>query len=78
MDLATALDRKRPIKVMELAQRMKEEGVQPDITTYKHLLDACAQQKLNAEARAIFEDMLAMGVQPDRQIFHNLLKVRLF
>ncbi|KAH9892476.1 hypothetical protein C8Q73DRAFT_649226 [Cubamyces lactineus] len=53
---------------------MKDEGVQPDITTYKYLLDACAQQMLNVEARAVFDDMLAMGIQPDRQTFHSLLK----
>ncbi|KAI0663615.1 hypothetical protein C8Q70DRAFT_906868 [Cubamyces menziesii] len=53
---------------------MKKEGVQPDITTYRSLLEACAHQMLNDEARAVFEDMLAMGIQPDRQTFHSLLK----
>ena len=75
MELAFALDYKNTTKVFTLAQRMKKEGVQPDITTYRSLLEACAHQMLNDEARAVFEDMLAMGIQPDRQTFHSLLKV---
>ncbi|KAI8972256.1 hypothetical protein BD414DRAFT_426061 [Trametes punicea] len=53
---------------------MKEEGVKPDITTYNHILEACALAMLDQEARAVFADMLAMGVQPNRQTFHNIMK----
>ncbi|KAI0630233.1 hypothetical protein C8Q77DRAFT_1063928 [Trametes polyzona] len=53
---------------------MKEKGIEPDVTTYNHILHACAKEMLYLEARAVFEDMLAMGIQPDRQTFHNIMK----
>ncbi|KAI0819966.1 hypothetical protein BC628DRAFT_1331540 [Trametes gibbosa] len=53
---------------------MKKDGVKPDLTTYNHILDACAREQLLPEARAVFADMLAMGIRPDRQTFHHLMK----
>lgn len=57
---------------------MKEEGVRPDLTTYTHLLQACIRDGLDLEARAIFEDMLAVGLNPTRQHFHLLLDTMRF
>ncbi|KZT10732.1 uncharacterized protein LAESUDRAFT_644337 [Laetiporus sulphureus 93-53] len=54
---------------------MKDEGVQPDATTYEYILEACASEGRPAEARAAFDDMLAMGIQPTRTMFHHLLYV---
>ncbi|KAI0374145.1 hypothetical protein BV20DRAFT_962134 [Pilatotrama ljubarskyi] len=74
MFLAAQLDRNRTQTVMHIAKRMKDEGVKPDITTYNYILEACAREGLFPEAKAVFADMLAMGVQPDRQTFHNIMK----
>lgn len=74
--MAKALDDNYTANVMAIAQAMKKAGVKPDLTTYNHILDACAREKLLPEARAVFADMLAMGVRPDRQTFHFLMRVR--
>ncbi|KAI0355584.1 hypothetical protein OH77DRAFT_1504012 [Trametes cingulata] len=74
MLLASQLDRNRTQTVMSIAKRMKEEGVTPDITTYNHILEACAREGLYPEARAVFSDMVAMGVQPNRQTFHSIMR----
>ena len=73
--LASQLDRGKTHVVFVIARRMKEEGIKPDRTTYNCLLQACAQHQLYQEARGIFEDMVAMGIHPDRQSFHYLMQV---
>ena len=77
MFIATELDRGNHVKVMGIAKRMKDEGITPDITTYNYLLQACAQLNLSLEARAVYDDMLSMGIQPNRQTFHYLMQVSL-
>ncbi|KAH9948686.1 hypothetical protein B0H21DRAFT_732616 [Amylocystis lapponica] len=47
-----------------LCRKMKAEGVAPDLTTYSYVLRA---------AHAAFEDMLALGLYPNRNLFHYLL-----
>lgn len=76
MDLARHANSPHISRVFRVCQRMKEEGVRPDLTTYTHLLQACIRDGLDLEARAIFEDMLAVGLNPTRQHFHLLLDVR--
>lgn len=60
---------------MTLAKRMKDEGIKPDTTTYNHMLNACAKEGLFVEARAVFEDMVALGVRPSRETFHHMMRV---
>ncbi|TFK87666.1 hypothetical protein K466DRAFT_599273 [Polyporus arcularius HHB13444] len=74
MILASELDKGNTPRMMLLAKRMKDEGIAPDLTTYNYLLQACAKQNLHPEARAVYEDMLAMGIHPDRQTFHHLMQ----
>lgn len=59
-----------------MCKQMKDEGVQPDLTTYGYIIEMCAKGGHHFEARAAFEDMLAMGLEPNRRIFHHLLDVR--
>ncbi len=47
----------------------------PDHTTYDYILQACAHGGLHQEALAVFEDMMAMEIEPNRQTFHHLLHV---
>ncbi|PIL35851.1 hypothetical protein GSI_01511 [Ganoderma sinense ZZ0214-1] len=74
MMIASQLDRRKTGAVLMIVKRMKMEGVKPDRTTYNCLLQACAQEGLYAEARGIFEDMVAMGIHPDQQTFHHLMQ----
>jgi pentatricopeptide repeat protein len=62
--------------VLNTCAKMKQEGVQPDITTYHHLLRHCADGFWHEEARAILEDMQLSGITPDRQACNYLLQVR--
>ncbi|TBU61658.1 hypothetical protein BD310DRAFT_946458 [Dichomitus squalens] len=73
MMLASQLDRERT-HVVFTKRRMKTEGVKPDRSTYNCLLQAYVQERLYAEARGIFEDMVAMGMHPDKQSFHYLME----
>jgi pentatricopeptide repeat protein len=63
-------------EVLRLCAKMKSEGVMPDIMTYNSLISACARRTLHMEAWAIYDDMLAFGLRPDRETFHRLLQVR--
>ena len=60
---------------LRLATQMKVQGVKPDILTYNCLIRACGSDGLAKQATAIFEDMLAVGLQPERETFHSLFKV---
>ncbi|TCD70337.1 hypothetical protein EIP91_003966 [Steccherinum ochraceum] len=53
---------------------MKAEGVVPDKTTYHHILSQCGHHAAAAEAWAVLEDMVAMGIFPDRDAFHNVIR----
>ncbi|OJT10263.1 Pentatricopeptide repeat-containing protein, mitochondrial [Trametes pubescens] len=74
MRMASHLDHGRSHAVLSLAKRMKDEGLAPDTTTYNLILSACAKEGLYVEARAVFEDMVALGVQPNRQTFHHMMR----
>jgi pentatricopeptide repeat protein len=60
---------------VSICAKMKEQGIAPDLTTYNWLLESCAAAGLPLEARAVFEDMSATGIQFDRSSMHHLLKV---
>jgi pentatricopeptide repeat protein len=72
-DLAT---QGRLMEILLLCTKMKSGGVTPDIMTYNSLIMACGKDALHVEAWAIYEDMLAFGLRPDRQTYHRLLQVR--
>ncbi|KAI0769747.1 hypothetical protein BD413DRAFT_79128 [Trametes elegans] len=74
MRLASQLDEHKSINVMHTARHIKQKGLQPNVTTYNYLLDACAKEMRWPEARAVFTDMVAMGVVPNRQTFHHIMK----
>ncbi|KAG6329555.1 hypothetical protein ID866_9533 [Astraeus odoratus] len=52
---------------------MKRERVKPDLVIYNSLLACVAEEGLPLEAWAVVDDMLAMGVPPDRQSYHHIL-----
>ena len=68
-------DRGDLIRCLKIATQMKAQGVKPDILTYNCLIRACGREVLSKQAIAIYEDMLAAGLQPERETFHLLFKV---
>ena len=68
-------DRGDLAQCLHLAAQMKAQGVKPDILTYNCLIRACERETLAKHAVAIFEDMLAVGLRPERETFHLLFKV---
>ena len=64
--------------MFRLCAQMKLDEVKPNIITYHLLLQTCCHLMLDQESWAIFEDMIAMGIQPDAQVFESLLSVTLF
>ena len=70
------IERGQTRNIFLLCAKMKSQNVQPDLTTYTYILRACAEEGRDLEARAAFEDMLAMGLYPNRTMFHFLIHVR--
>ncbi|EKM48927.1 uncharacterized protein PHACADRAFT_265975 [Phanerochaete carnosa HHB-10118-sp] len=56
-----------------MAKRMKEQGIKPNYATYELLLETCKDAALVTESMAVFEDMLANDIVPQRSAFHHLL-----
>ena len=54
---------------------MKARGIKPTVLTYNCLIRACGRLALPKQAIAIYEDMLAAGLQPGRETFHLLFEV---
>jgi len=73
--LSHTADREDLIGCLRLARQMKAQGVKPDVPTYNCLIRACGSRVLARWAVALFEDMLAAGLQPERETFHALFKV---
>ena len=76
MLIGKAVDDRNWPHLFTLCKDMKTRGVEPDSTTYTLIMSACAILGLAKEAQATFEDMVACGVRPTRQLFHELLQVR--
>ena len=74
--LAELVYKRRAADAFVLATQMKKEGIQPDVVTYEYLLDACRDAALSTEAQIVFEDCIAMGIRPTRNMFHLMLQVR--
>jgi pentatricopeptide repeat protein len=71
-------DKGELVHCLKLAAQMKVQGVKPDILTFNCLIRACERDALSRHATAIFEDMLAVGLQPERETYHLLFKVFVF
>ena len=65
------------IQCIKTTTQMKTQGVKPNVHTYNCLIRACEKDALAKHASAIYEDMLIMGLQPERETFHFLFKVSL-
>lgn len=73
MQMMDAADRGRYISCLEIAAKMKKEGVSPDYSTYSALIRAAARESAWLDAWAIFDDMLLLGFKPTTAIFNHLL-----
>lgn len=62
-------------KVLDLAAQMKANKIKPDVSTYVALISAAAYHRMWLDAWAIFDDMIAVGVQPTTAVFNALIKV---
>jgi pentatricopeptide repeat protein len=61
---------------MWVCKEMKEQGVKPNLLMYNDILKLAAKDGFYTVVEGIMDDMLAMGIQPDRQSYHHLLYVR--
>ncbi|KAI6157784.1 hypothetical protein BKA82DRAFT_4061395 [Pisolithus tinctorius] len=64
---------RRLIPCLRLVREMKRERVKPDLTIYNSLLACIAEEGLPLEAWAVIDDMIAVGILPDRQSYHHVL-----
>jgi pentatricopeptide repeat protein len=64
------------INCLHACKEMKDNGVAPDLLIYNDLLKAAARDGLHRQADAIMDDMIAVGIRPDRQSYHHLIYVR--
>lgn len=76
LELDKYMSRNQHLNVLKTCQTIKKQNFRPDHHTYTYLLQACRHAQLPTEARAVFEDMINVGVQPRREEFHALLQVR--
>ncbi|KAI0786721.1 hypothetical protein C8Q75DRAFT_771034 [Abortiporus biennis] len=74
MELSRMDDHKLISEAFDLCRKMKEEGIAPNYETYDHLLGLLAVSNAASEAWAVFEDMLAVGILPTRETFHDLIQ----
>ncbi|KAG6862243.1 hypothetical protein C0995_002174 [Termitomyces sp. Mi166 len=63
-------------KALDLAAQMKARKIQPDVTTYVALINAAAYHRMWLDAWAIFDDMMAAGLQPNTAVFNGLIKAQ--
>ena len=76
LKLGFLVNGRRTAEFFNTCAEMKQQGVEPDHTTYDLLLENCAGLAMYQEALAVFEDMVAMGMRPHELTFHHLLQVR--
>jgi pentatricopeptide repeat protein len=65
------------LMTLSVCREMKDLGVKPTLMMYNWIIQAFAAALMPLEARAVVDDMLALGIKPDRTSLHFLLKVRL-
>ncbi|CAM9117054.1 unnamed protein product [Ectocarpus sp. 6 AP-2014] len=54
-------------------ERMEEDGLQPDVTTYNHILDFHALLHNSEAAVAVHEEMLSRGVEPNQRTASHMI-----
>jgi pentatricopeptide repeat protein len=60
---------------LQLAQRMKVDGIKPEAETYNILLSLAARERAWLFAWAIFDDMILAGIKPTPTTFVHLIQV---
>lgn len=73
--IVSAAHNNRFSEALDIAASMKRDGVQPDKRTYDSLLSCAAAHNSWLFAWAIFDDMIACGIQPTASSFLPLLQV---
>ena len=75
VQLLTAANSGRFADCLQLAERMKKDGIKPDYTVYSVLMSFAARERSWLFAWAIFDDMVLAGVQPTAATFVHLIAV---
>ena len=75
MQMMAAAEQGRYASCLEIASKMKREGIQPDYSTYSALLQAAAHEGAWLDAWAILDDMVLVGIKPTTTSFNHLLYV---
>ncbi|KAL2930060.1 hypothetical protein RDABS01_035470 [Bienertia sinuspersici] len=63
------------IKITEIMDNMKRDGIAPDLYTYNTLISCCRRGSLYEEAAKTFEEMKLAGFVPDKVTYNVLLDV---
>ena len=69
------LNKGRSRLVLQIAARMKEQGIEPDLETYLNILTALAADNYHTAAWATLKDMEALDIEPDVACFNQILQV---
>jgi hypothetical protein len=64
------------IDCLNICKEIKDQGIRPNIFIYNDLLKAASKDGLHMICEGIIDDMIATGVQPDRQSYHHLIYVQ--
>eukprot|EP00903_Cladosiphon_okamuranus_P014057 g13065.t2 len=56
-----------------ILERMREDGLEPDLKTYNHILDCHASVHNHKEAAEVYDEMLERGVEPDRRTASHMI-----
>ena len=61
-------------RAREMFDRMRDDGVPPDLVTYNTLIDACINARAPAEAWNILREISESGLKPAVVTYTTLLK----
>lgn len=73
--LERAVESNDVVHALRVCTMMKQRELRPTPQFYRLLLQVLAENNLFQEVEAIFEDAIALGVKPDREMWNYLLQV---
>lgn len=74
--LESAAQSKNPVHALRVCLQMKRLGLKPTTQFYRLLMDVFVERGLLNEVEALWQDAIAMGINPDQGMYNSLLQVR--
>jgi pentatricopeptide repeat protein len=78
LQISGAAESGKIIDCFHACHMMKEQGIMPDLFIYNDLLKVAAKDGFHMVAEGVMDDMISLGIQPDRQSYHHLIYVQCF